>query len=91
MFTKTTIAAIALTSTFAFSSHASAAEVNLEQFVSGMMVKTIESTKNELQYSIQEAVLTASNMFSIDSDAPVIASKITITDLNTVEDKDQAE
>lgn len=91
MFTKTTIAAIALTSTFAFSSQASAAEVNLEQFVSGMMVKTIESTKNELQYSIQEAVLTASNMFSIDSDAPVIASKITITELNTEEDKDQAE
>lgn len=91
MFTKTTIAAIALSSTFAFSSHASAAEVNLEQFVSGMMVKTIESTKSELQYGIQEAVLTASNMFSIDSDAPVIASEITITDLNTEEDKDQAE
>lgn len=91
MFTKTTIAAIALSSTFAFSSHASAAEVNLEQFVSGMMVKTIESTKSELQYGIQEAVLTASNMFSIDSDAPVIASKITISDLNTEEDKDQAE
>ncbi|MBN27196.1 MAG: hypothetical protein CL578_19430 [Alteromonadaceae bacterium] len=91
MFTKTTIAAIALSSTFAFSSHASAAEVNLEQFVSGMMVKTIKSTKSELQYGIQEAVLTASNMFSIDSDAPVIASKITITDLNTEEDKDQAE
>ncbi|MGY0580960.1 MAG: hypothetical protein ACW7DP_03175 [Paraglaciecola chathamensis] len=91
MFTKTTIAAIALSSTFAFSSHASAAEVNLEQFVSGMMVKTIESTKSELQYGIQEAVLTASNMFSIDSDTPVIASKITITDLNTEEDKDQAE
>ncbi|MEI8649794.1 hypothetical protein P4S73_21025 [Paraglaciecola sp. Hal342] len=91
MFTKTTIAAIALSSTFAFSSHASAAEVSLEQFVSGMMVKTIESTKSELQYGIQEAVLTASNMFSIDSDAPVIASKITITDLNTEEDKDQAE
>jgi hypothetical protein len=54
-------------------------------------VKTIESTKSELQYGIQEAVLTASNMFSIDSDAPVIASKITITDLNTEEDKDQAE
>lgn len=91
MFTKTTIAAIALSSTFAFSSHASAAEVNLEHFVSGMMVKTIKSTKSELQYGIQEAVLTASNMFSIDSDAPVIASKITITDLNTEEDKDQAE
>ena len=91
MFTKTTIAAIALSSTFAFSSHASAAEVNLEQFVSGMMVKTIKSTESELQYGIQEAVLTASNMFSIDSDAPVIASKITITDLNTEEDKDQAE
>ncbi|ABG42549.1 hypothetical protein Patl_4050 [Paraglaciecola sp. T6c] len=92
MFTKSTIAAIALTSTFAFSSHASAAEVNLEQFVSGMMVKTIETTKTELQYGIQEAVLTASNMFSINSNEPVYASKVTITDLNVdEEDKNQAE
>ncbi|WP_158771815.1 hypothetical protein [Paraglaciecola sp. L1A13] len=83
MFTKSTIAAIALTSTFAFSSHASAAEVNLEQFVSHLMVKTIESTKTELQYGIQEAVLTASNMFSIN-DEPVIASKVTITDLDEI-------
>jgi hypothetical protein len=81
MFTKSTISAIALTSTFAFSSHASAAEVNLEQFVSHLMVKTIESTKTELQYGIQEAVLTASNMFSIN-DEPAIASKVTITDLD---------
>jgi hypothetical protein len=92
MFTKSTIAAIALTSTLAFSSHASAAEVNLEQFVSGMMAITIETTKTELQYGIQEAVLTASNMFTIDSNEPVFASQVTITDLSEKEeDKKQAE
>ncbi|GAC34828.1 hypothetical protein [Paraglaciecola polaris] len=84
MFTKSTIAVIALTSTLAFSSQASAAEVNLEQFVSHLMAKTIKTTKSELQYGIQEAVLTASNMFSIN-DEPVFASHVKITDLDEKE------
>ncbi|MFT6895772.1 MAG: hypothetical protein ACJA13_000169 [Paraglaciecola sp.] len=80
MFTKATITAIALTATFAINSPAQAKEVNLEQFVGHMMNNTIHATKIQLQYNIQEAVLTASNMFSLDSGSQV-ASSVTITDL----------
>jgi hypothetical protein len=80
MFTKATVTAIALAATFAINSPAQANEVNLEQFVDHMVSNTINATKIQLQYNIQEAVLTASNMFSLDQGSQV-ASTVTITDL----------
>ena len=80
MFTKATVTAIALAATFAINLPAQANEVNLEQLVDHMVSNTINATKIQLQYNIQEAVLTASNMFSLDQGSPV-ASSVTITDL----------
>ncbi|MFQ3235901.1 MAG: hypothetical protein ACI9C4_001465 [Paraglaciecola sp.] len=79
MFTKATTIA-ALTASFIINSPAQANEVNLEQLVGHMMSNTISATKIQLQYNIQEAVLTAGNMFSLDGGSHV-ASSVTITDL----------
>ncbi|MFT7217271.1 MAG: hypothetical protein ACI8R8_002358 [Paraglaciecola sp.] len=80
MFTKATTIAIALTATFVINSPVQANEVNLDQFVGHMMSSTIKATKIQLQYNIQEAILTAGNMFSLDGGSQ-IPSSVTITDL----------
>jgi len=80
MFTKAKTIAIALTATFVINSPVQADEVNLEQFVGHMMNNAIKATKIQMQYSIQEAVLTAGNMISLDGGSQV-ASSVTITDL----------
>lgn len=91
MLTKSTIAILTLTSGLAIGSAAQAKEVNLEQYVSHMMTNTIKATQLELQYNIQEAVLTAGNMFSLDGETQ-LASNVTITDLPKDESaKKQAE
>ena len=83
MFTKSKIAIAALTASLAFGSTAQAAEVSLEQLVSSLMTQAIATTQQELQYSVQEVVLTASNAFSINEQETFL-TKVTITDLESV-------
>jgi hypothetical protein len=91
MFTQSKIAAIALTAGLAFASATHAGEVSVEQLVSSLMTQAITATQQELQYSVQEAVLTASNAFSMDEEKTYFA-RVTITDLENDEAaKPQAE
>ena len=91
MFTQSKIAAIALTASLAFASPTQAAEVSLEQYVSSLMTQAMTATQQELQYKVQEAVLTASNAFSLNEEESYFA-KVTITDLENDEAaKKQAE
>ena len=84
MFTQSKIAAIALTASLAFASPTQAAEVSLEQYVSSLMTQAMTATQQELQYKVQEAVLTASNAFSLNEEESYFA-KVTITDLENDE------
>jgi len=84
MFTQSKIAAIALTASLAFASPTQAAEVSLEPYVSSLMTQAMTATQQELQYKVQEAVLTASNAFSLNEEESYFA-KVTITDLENDE------
>lgn len=85
MFTKSKIAATVLTASIAFGATAQAGEVSLEQFVGSIMSQAITATQQELQYSVQEAVLTATNAFSMDEEEETYFAKVTITDLENEE------
>ena len=92
MFTQSKIAAVALTVSLAFASSTDAAEVSLEQLVASLMSQAISATQQELQYSAQKAVLTASNVFSMNEEEASYVAKVTITDLeNTQVQSEQAE
>ena len=80
MNTKTTLTALVLTAGMAFTTSSEAAEVSVETFVSTMVSHTVSTTSSEIRNSIQGAVLTAANMFSLEEEA-VVASHVTITDL----------
>ena len=82
MHNKTTLSALVLTATMAFTASSQAAEVSVEQFVSSMVSYTVSATSVEIQNSIQGAVLSASNMFSLD-EGTAPASHVTITDLGS--------
>ena len=91
MFNKRTKAAAILVSGLAFSAASQAKEVSLEQFVSGMVYQAMEATKQDLNYGVQEAILTANNMIMFD-ESEIVAAKVTITDLESDEEKqDKAE
>lgn len=91
MFNKAKITAAILLSGIAFSSATNATEVSLEQFVSGMVLQAVESTKLELNHGVQKAILTANNMITFD-ESEIVAAKVTITDLeSTKEQPEKAE
>jgi hypothetical protein len=91
MFTKSKIAVVTLVTGLTFASSAQANEVSLEQLVSAMMTQAINTTQQELRYNIEEAVLTATNMLSLNEEKTYVA-KVTITDLDSAEQpKDKAE
>ena len=90
MFNKVTTAAIVL-SGLTFTSVANAHEAPLEHFIGNMLAQAVESTKQELQFSAQKAVLTANNMISFEQEETIV-TKVTITDLESEEvTKEKAE
>jgi hypothetical protein len=79
---KSTRSALLLTAGMVFSANSQAAEVSAEQFVSAMVSYTVSATTAEIQNSIQGAVLSAVNMFSLEEESAV-AAHVTITDLES--------
>jgi hypothetical protein len=93
MFTKSKIAAIALTSTLVFASSAQAENVSLENYVSSMVNQAMEVAQQEIKNNVRSAVLTVANNVSFNEDKTYTA-KVTITDLkneNVEATKTQAE
>ncbi|MEP1448736.1 MAG: hypothetical protein ABJK37_21700 [Paraglaciecola sp.] len=91
MFTKSKIAAIALTSSFAFASTAQAENVSLERYVTSMVNQAMEVAQQEVKNNVRSAVLTVANNISFD-EAKTYTAKVTITDLESVEvTKEQTE
>ena len=94
MFTKITTATV-LASTLLFTGASQAADVSLENFVGSLVSQAVATTKQEISYGIEKAILTANNSIGMnESDA--VATKVTITDLAsnkkvTQEDNDKAE
>ncbi|MFT7009857.1 hypothetical protein [Paraglaciecola sp. MB-3u-78] len=82
MFTKSKIAAIALTSTLAFASTAQAENVSLENYVSSMVNQAMEVAQQEIKNNLRSAVLTVANNVSFDEEKNYVA-KVSITDLKT--------
>jgi hypothetical protein len=87
MFTKSKIAAIALTSTLAFASTAQAENVSLEQYVSSMVNQAMEVAQQEIKNNLSSAILTVANNVNFNEEKSYTA-KVTITDLET--DSDEA-
>lgn len=82
MFTKSKIAAIALTSTLVFTATAQAEEVTLEKYVSIMVNQAMNVAQQEVQNNLRSAVLTVANNVSFDEEKSYTA-KVSITDLAT--------
>jgi hypothetical protein len=82
MFTKSKIAAIALTSTLVFTATAQAEEVSLEKYVSIMVNQAMNVAQQEVQNNLRSAVLTVANNVSFDEEKSYTA-KVSITDLAT--------
>ncbi|MEP7706746.1 hypothetical protein [Paraglaciecola sp. 25GB23A] len=82
MFTKSKIAAIALTSTLAFASTAQAENVSLEQYVSSMVNQAMDVAQQEVQNNLRAAVLTVANNVSFNEEKTYTA-KVSITDLTS--------
>ena len=93
MFTKSTIAAIALTSTLAFASTAQAENVSLEKYVSSMVNQAMEVAQQEIKNNVSLAILTVAYNVSFNEEKNYTA-KVTITDIKAVSEeatKTQAE
>jgi len=75
------ISALLLTVGVAFTASSQAATVTVEQLAGAMLAQTVAATQAELNNSIQGAVLTATNMFSLE-EQETYATKVTITDLS---------
>lgn len=83
MFTKSKIAAIALTSTLAFASTAQAESVSLEQYVTSMVNQAMEVAQQEITNNLSSAILTVANNVSFNEEKNY-AAKVSITDLKSV-------
>lgn len=83
MFTKITTATV-LASSLLFTGASQAADVSLENFVGSLVSQAVSVTKQEISNSIEEAVLTANNAITMD-ESELIATKVTITDLDSSE------
>ena len=83
MFSKSKIAAIALTSTLAFASTAQAESVTLETYVSSMVNQAMEVAQQEIKNNLSSAILTVANNVSFNEEKSYVA-KVSITDLKSV-------
>jgi hypothetical protein len=83
MFSKSKIAAIALTSTLAFASTAQAESVTLEKYVSSMVNQAMEVAQQEITNNLNSAILTVANNVSFNEEKSYVA-KVSITDLKSV-------
>lgn len=72
-----TIAAASL-----FAASASATELNLEGYVGVIVERAVETTIEEMSFGIEEAVLTAGHLFSLDESAEP-NGKVAIHDMDT--------
>ncbi|NCP66190.1 MAG: hypothetical protein GW763_06600 [Paraglaciecola sp.] len=91
MFIKSTIGALALTSSLVMPTTAQAVEVSVEDIVTSLVNQAMVITTQEVQYGVQAAVLTATNSLSFNEEKTYVA-KVTITDIKTEEsDKKKAE
>ena len=82
MFTKSKIAAIALTSSLVFASTAQAKDVTLEQYVSNMVNQVMEVAQQEIKNNVSSAILTVANNVSFNEEKSYTA-KVSITDFTT--------
>ena len=82
MFTKSKIAAIALTSTLVFASTAQAQNVSLEKYVSIMVNQTMDIAQQEIKNNVRSAVLTLANNVNLKEEKSYIA-RVSIADLKT--------
>lgn len=82
MFTKSKIAAIALTSSLVFASTTQAETLSLEKYVDSMVNQAMVVAQQELQNNVRSAVLTVANNVSFNEDKAYVA-KVTITDLES--------
>jgi hypothetical protein len=82
MFTKSKIAAIALTSTLVFASTAQAQNVSLEKYVSIMVNQTMDIAQQEIKNNMRSAVLTLANNVNLKEEKSYIA-RVSIADLKT--------
>ena len=89
MFTKITTATV-LASSLLFTGASQAADVSLENFVGSLVSQAASVTKQELSYGIQKAVLTANNSIGMN-ESELVATKVTITDLDSTEKVNQGE
>ena len=80
MFTKSKIAAVALTTSLFFASTVQAEEVSLEQYVSGMVNQAMDVAQQEFQNNLRSAVLTVAHNVSFDEQKSYVP-KVMITDL----------
>ena len=83
MFSKSKIAAIALTSTLAFASTVQAESVTLEKYVSSMVNQAMEVAQQEITNNLSSAILTVANNVSFNEEKSYTA-KVSITDLQSV-------
>jgi triosephosphate isomerase len=93
MFTKSKIAAIALTSTLAFTATAQAENVSLDKYVSIMVNQSMDVAQQELKNNVRSTILTVANNVSFNEEKSYTA-KVSITDLqsrNVEVSKTQAE
>ncbi|MFT4810950.1 MAG: triosephosphate isomerase [Paraglaciecola sp.] len=93
MFTKSKIAAIALTSTLAFTANAQAENVSLDKYVSVMVNQAMDVAQQELKNNLRSTILTVANNVSFNEEKSYTA-KVSITDLkseNVEVSKTQAE
>jgi hypothetical protein len=81
MLNRTKISAVLLTLSLATTATVHAEEVSLEGLISNMLAQSVASVQQELNNSIQGAVLTAVNEFNIFEEE-TYATKTSITDLN---------
>jgi triosephosphate isomerase len=82
MFTKSKIAAIALTSTLAFTATAQAENVSLDKYVSVMVNQAMDVAKQELKNNVRSTILTVANNVSFNEEKSYTA-KVSITDLKS--------
>lgn len=85
MFNKISTATIVL-SGLLFSGASQATEGSVEQLLGAMVSQAAYATQQEISYSVQKSVLTANNAISLESDAHLYATNVTITDLHDNDD-----
>jgi hypothetical protein len=92
MFNLNKLNALLLTVSVAFTASSQAATVTVEQLTDAMLAETVAATQSELNNSIQGAILSAANMFSLEEQEvyATYATRVTITDLSSESDKKTA-